>query len=468
MRLLTKFFLTISLQLIILCALIGTGLYVLEKRFLIEKLDSDKQAIMHKIAGVVSEAYLAQDPLMLINYLKLTQRLNPEAAWLCVTGADGAVEAGSDPDSFGSPRSSVEVPLGLSLASIRSSSGAGNQVIVEAGFDDKLLARRVEESLSGFKTRLIVAMVISVILGFFGSFLLAINLSRPIRELSSAAAAIGEGRFTAHIPDSRADELGGLARSFNSMADQLKELDELKQDFVSSTTHELRSPLSVIDSHINAMSGELTQATVEPAAYKDDWLTSFTHIQNSTARLNRFISDLLNLAKIERGRMEISTQPTDLNMVIAEIGQFFAPRFLERGIDFHVDADANLPSINADAERLHQVFTNLITNAIKFTPAGGHITLAAHGDPGAQAILVSVSDNGPGIAPEFMKRLFGKFEQEKRLKDDIRGPSGTGLGLAICKGIVESHGGKIWAESQPGKGTSFKFTLPIALKGARL
>ncbi|MCX5788400.1 MAG: HAMP domain-containing sensor histidine kinase [Elusimicrobia bacterium] len=409
------------------------------------------------LAGVVRESDITRDPLLLVNYLKTVTRTQPEVGWLCVVTPGGRIQASNDLNLFGMERKAVNVPPMLDVMTEPVDYRGANLGHVEVGFDRRIADAQLRGSLHQLIGRLAVLGGFTLIIGLICSFLLARDLTEPIGKLSEAAASLTEGKEDVPLEIQRADELGDLARSFEEMRTRLKELDRMKDDFVHSTTHELRTPLGAIEAHANAIIEDLEAARDNPPANLEDWLSSLSHIKQNCARLGRFVNAMLDLAKIERGKMEINPRDISLSEIVEEVALFFNPQIEERGIHLLRRIPPELPLLLADPDALHQVFANLIGNAIKFTPQGGQIEITAEEVFPHQA-RIQVSDTGPGIPREFMGKLFGKFEQAK----DRPKSSGTGLGLAICKALVELHGGKIGAVSRLGRGSTFFFTLPLA------
>ena len=233
---------------------------------------------------------------------------------------------------------------------------------------------------------------------------------------------------------------------------RLKELDKMKSDFVSNVSHELRTPLTAIkgsvDNMLDGLTGDLNEKQTR----------YLTRIKSNTDRLARLINDLLDLSRIEAG---VNLKPAKLSLltIASEIAESLRPVAAEKLIEIEIDSPHNDICAWADPDRVSEVLTNLLGNSIKFTPVNGKIilSLSAHADDWVQ---VSVVDNGPGIPSEEAMRIFDKFYQVT--KTDKQKAMGTGLGLSIAKALVERHGGKIWVESEPGKGSTFSFTLPAA------
>ena len=231
-----------------------------------------------------------------------------------------------------------------------------------------------------------------------------------------------------------------------------KELDQMKSGFVANVSHELRTPLVAMEKSIalilNKDAGPLTQT--------QEQFLSIAH--RNLERLSGLINDLLNLSKFEAGKVELKKSPVAIDKVIIESIEGIQNWAKARGVLVITKIEASLPEITVDANRIIQVLTNLISNAIKFTPQGGTITVEAKLFD-AQSMLISVADTGIGIAKENLSKLFEKFYQVgERVATDI---SGTGIGLSIVKEIVELHRGRIWAESEKGQGAKFTFTLPV-------
>lgn len=231
-----------------------------------------------------------------------------------------------------------------------------------------------------------------------------------------------------------------------------KELDQMKSGFVANVSHELRTPLVAMEKSIalilNKDAGPLTQT--------QEQFLSIAH--RNLQRLSGLINDLLNLSKLEAGKVEFKKSPVAIDKVIIESIEGLQSWAKARGVEVSTKIEASLPEIAVDANRIIQVLTNLIGNSIKFTPQGGTVTVEAKLYD-AQSMVICVTDTGIGIAKENLAKLFDKFYQVgERVATDI---SGTGIGLSIAKEIVELHRGRIWAESQKGKGTTFSFTLPL-------
>ncbi|WP_276498032.1 sensor histidine kinase [Pontibacter litorisediminis] len=246
-------------------------------------------------------------------------------------------------------------------------------------------------------------------------------------------------------------ELRRATEQLRTANERLKHHDELKDEFLSSVTHELRTPLT----SIRALSEILYD---NPDMEREDQEHFLHTIVKESERLTRLITQVLDLERFESGRQKLSLEPLQLKEVIAEAVEALEQLVQEKDIALVVDVQHSLPSIHADRDRLMQVLVNLISNAIKFcNPEQGKIIISAYYIDGD--VKVNVVDNGKGIDQESQKQIFDKFYQARN--QNIRKPEGSGLGLAISKKIIESHQGRLWVESEPGKGAKFSFTLPL-------
>lgn len=301
----------------------------------------------------------------------------------------------------------------------------------------------------GTITALVAALVLTLVIGAA----LTRSLLRPIGELRRGMAVVAEGDFKpgTHIPRERPDELGDLARSFDTMTTQLAELDRLKAEFVSVASHEIKTPLSVIRGYVSLLLdgiyGEIT----------DTQRKTLASVNEQTERLNRLVHRLLDVTRFEAGGGRLELREIPLRGFLADLAEGFEVLAFQNQIDFHADLSQRLPEfIVGDPERLNEVLGNLLSNAFKFTPRGGRIDVRAapHGD----GIAVEVEDTGVGIPSDKLPKIFEKFFQVENVAQPRS--VGSGLGLAIAREIVGAHGGTITAESEPGRGTCFRVTLP--------
>lgn len=272
---------------------------------------------------------------------------------------------------------------------------------------------------------------------------------RSERDLLRRRLAEVEENFLRTVNDSQ-QEILAMNDALTAANSQLQELDRMKDAFLSMVTHELRTPLTVI-SGITEM--------LETGIYGELAPEQSEHIRQIAVqahRLRQLVNDLLDLSKMEAGMMRLRREMLDPHSLVAAVVEQLATVAAQAGVLLRNQVGYDLPEVDCDGQRVEQVLTNLISNAIKFTSSGGQITITAENID--DKVRFSVADNGRGIPAEALPQIFNKFFQVQSSTES--GAKGTGLGLAIVKHIVELHGGEVYAESELGKGSSFSFTLP--------
>jgi two-component system sensor histidine kinase GlrK len=282
------------------------------------------------------------------------------------------------------------------------------------------------------------------------SLLLTKSITRPIGLLKNKTQEIAAGNFDARVEVRSPPEIGELADALNSMGQKLRELDRMKADFFAAMSHELRTPLT----SIKEGTGLLLEGIGGPTTEKQRKLLAI--LAEESNRLILLVNSLLDLSKMEAGMMSYDFALAHIDPLLKRAVAEVAPLVEAKQITIESAVDQPLPAVRIDAERILQVLRNLLGNAIKFTPKGGLVRVSAR--PTGDKLEIAVKDSGPGIPQEALLSIFEKFNQGMRADDLAR--SGTGLGLAIAKSIISSHGGKIWAESQLGHGSTFIFVLP--------
>ncbi|MCA9972318.1 MAG: HAMP domain-containing histidine kinase, partial [Anaerolineales bacterium] len=300
--------------------------------------------------------------------------------------------------------------------------------------------RRVNQTL-------FVGSLGGTLLGVLLGIVLARTLTRPIRELTTATRAVAQGDLAQQVPVRSADELGALARAFNQMSADLAQASQLRRQMTADIAHDLRTPLSVILGYTEALNdGKLAG---DPELYGV--------LHREAQHLSHLVDDLRTLSLADAGELPLQRQPEDPRELLARTAAAYASQAQARELALEATAPADLPAINVDAERMAQVLGNLVSNALRYTPAGGRITLEARPAPGGAGVQLLVSDTGAGIAPQALPHIFERFYRG----DEARAQQGeeSGLGLAIAKSIVEAHGGTIAARSELGLGTTFVLTF---------
>jgi two-component system sensor histidine kinase GlrK len=276
------------------------------------------------------------------------------------------------------------------------------------------------------------------------------SITRPIALLKNKTREIARGNFEGKLLVRSPPEIGELAAAINSMCERLHELDRLKADFFASMSHELRTPLTSIKEGtgllLDGVGGEITE--------KQRKLLRI--LAEESNRLITVVNSLLDLSKMEAGMMTYDFEVTHVDALIKRAVSEITPLVEAKEITLENELDGTVPPLRVDPERTLQVLRNLLGNAVKFTPKGGRVRIAAQ--PSNGKVAISVKDSGPGIPAESLTSIFEKFNQGTRHTPYMS--QGTGLGLAIAKNIITAHGGKIWAESEPGQGSTFIFVLP--------
>ncbi|MFN3374634.1 MAG: ATP-binding protein, partial [Chloroflexus sp.] len=279
--------------------------------------------------------------------------------------------------------------------------------------------------------------------------LIARRLTRPLQHLAQVAAALGQGHLTARAVVEGPIEVRRVAEAFNEMACELAAANHQRRQMVADIAHELRTPLTVIQGNLRAILDDVYPLTREEIG----------QIYEATLGLRRLVDDLRELSLADTGQLTLHRQPLDLNQLLGREAELFHELAAAQGVELLVTPDPSLPAVLADSERIAQVVRNLLSNALRYTPAGGNITIASAAERGGA--LVSVRDTGSGIAPEDVPHVFERFYRADRGR--ARAHGGSGLGLAIAERIIALHGGQIGVESALGKGTRFWFWLPAAL-----
>ncbi len=279
------------------------------------------------------------------------------------------------------------------------------------------------------------------------AFLLSRTLTRPIRELTAATRAVSAGQLTQEVPVRSRDELGELAASFNRMNAELARSTELRRQMTADIAHDLRTPVSVILGHAEAVYDGVLKPSLE----------TFEIIRDEIGRLGKLIEDLRTLSRADAGELPIERRAVAPARLLEDVRAINQHRAGQKKIVLKLRVPEGLPEINVDPDRMMQVMSNVVDNALHYTPEGGRILLSAQVADGM--LVLSVQDSGPGIAKGELDRIFERFYRSDPSRQ--RESNGTGLGLAIAKSIVEKHNGRIWAESNLGEGTTIFIRLPI-------
>jgi two-component system sensor histidine kinase BaeS len=273
------------------------------------------------------------------------------------------------------------------------------------------------------------------------------SIIAPLRRLTAASQAITKGDLSARASIQGRDEVAQLADAFNRMAESLTRAEEARQNQTADIAHELRTPLTVLQGTLEAMLDG-----VYPVERKS-LLAALAQVR----MLARLVEDLRLLALADAGRLRVDVAPLDLGAFLQEVVEAHQVQAHERVVDLALEMPPDLPRVRADRDRLAQVMANLLSNALRYVPEGGHVAVRAM--VRRREVVVAVVDDGPGVRPEDLPHLFERFWRGDPARRRSRG--GSGLGLTIARHIVEAHGGRVWAELAPGGGLGVAFALPV-------
>ncbi|MDQ1322100.1 MAG: two-component system, OmpR family, sensor histidine kinase BaeS [Actinomycetota bacterium] len=294
-----------------------------------------------------------------------------------------------------------------------------------------------------------VAITVAASTAFVVTAYLSRRLQHSIAELSQAAAAIAEGHYDIRVaPPQLGDEFENLAGSFNQMAQRLQSVESTRRRMFGDLAHEIRTPVAVLEAYLEAVEDGVK--TLDPQ--------TIAMLREQTGRLVRFSADAGALAQTEESHTAIARVPVDTAELLTALKAAFADRYAAKAVALHTEAGDTAP-IWADRQRLTQVLGNLLDNALRHTPAGGHVTLTT--TRRGPEVAFTVTDDGDGIPAGHLPHVFERFYRADSARD--RGHGGSGIGLAIAKALTEAHGGHISAASRgPGQGTTFTVAVPVA------
>lgn len=303
----------------------------------------------------------------------------------------------------------------------------------------------LRQSLNLARRYLWLASGVTLLLGTGLALVVARSLTRPVLAMERAARAVATGDFSVRVNVTSADEIGRLGQAINQMTAQLETYETRRREFLASVAHELRTPLSYIRGYTQAMAEGLVSDPAEVQRYQ-------RVVLDESVRVGRLVDDLLDLAQMDEGQMALELLPLDLRLPIEQAVLTVRPRAEAKGVDLVMRLPESLPPVLADGGRMQQVVFNLLDNALRHTPTGGEVRVAAQASHGA--VTIQVSDTGEGIDPAFLPHVFDRFQGRRA--------GGRGLGLAVVRSIVRAHGGDLGVESAPGSGSTFWFRLTRA------
>jgi len=481
MKLGERYFLSTFILVILLLILLSISTELFFRKYIREDIRKNQKSLAVIYSHVCEEALVSNDFLFLINYTKRVKETNRMVSYVIFMDTKSFILVHTNPELL---RTQAPVDLesrtkkisGITFFNNLSKDGSiettdvispvrqgsnrvGTAVI---GYSQSYYETLVKQELSKFHLYFLLIGLLGLFAGYILSKILARMMILRINRLGDAVVAMSQGNFDANIELKGNDELSWLGGEFNNMAKKLKEVDEIKQSFVSNVTHELRSPIAAIESYASEMlDGGIPQ-------FIKTGLNDITIIRNNAMRLLRLVNDLLDTSKMESGQFELNMRHVNITSPIDTVVKLYEAVKIERKINLILDVPHNIPEVLIDEDRIIQVLSNILNNAIKFTPENGEIILSAKYiyEKPKPYLKVCVKDTGNGIPlpKEQQQIIFDKFTQFKGIKQYGKGPKGMGLGLHISKYLIELHKGKIWVESPPAGtniGTEVIFTLPF-------
>ena len=337
------------------------------------------------------------------------------------------------------------------LATVETFEGADHVMLDGSG-------HMIDDLFTNFRTAVteatLIALTVATLIAVAISALISQRVIAPVRDMMHASRQIAQGNYgrrvslPANRPVTDLDEMGQLAHSFNQMAAQLEESDTLRRQLIGDVTHELTTPLTVIKGSMEGLIDGVLPSEPE----------TFQQVYHEAARLQRLVTDLQELSRVEAGTYELHTQPVDLAALTSSVTNRLRRQYEDKGVQLNVHLPPGLLMAEADPDRISQVLINLIGNALQYTPAGGQVDVTVRRKN--NGALFTIADTGVGFAAEHLPHLFTRFYRAD--KSRARSSGGSGIGLTIARHLVEAHGGQIWAESAGlGQGSQFIFLLPL-------
>lgn len=302
---------------------------------------------------------------------------------------------------------------------------------------------------ASFNEALTYAACVAILAALLLSFFFSRSVIAPVHAMSNATQRIAEGRYDERLQVTGEDELANLASRFNQMAEKLNEVESMRRRLIGDVSHELRTPLTAIKGSMEGLMDGVLPANEE----------TFQQIHAEADRLNRLVDDLQELSRVEARAYQLDIRPLDISSLMRTVTKRLAPQAESRRISLSLELPADVPRILADEDRTIQILTNLVGNALQYTPENGNVTiLVRHTN---HEVQISVRDTGIGISPEDLPHVFDRFYRVDKSRSRRLG-GGSGIGLTIARALVEAQAGRIWAESPgSGRGSTFFFTLPV-------
>jgi len=328
---------------------------------------------------------------------------------------------------------------------------SGNSAIGSAQYLETELFSNYQAAVSDALTLAATAALIAAVLA---SYFISRQVVGPVQQMMALSHRIAKGEYgerlkvSGSVQYNQLDELDQLGLSFNQMADKLEKTEAMRRQLIGDVTHELRTPLAAIKGYMEGLMDGVIPATPD----------SYQQVYSEADRLQRLVDDLQELSRVEAGAYQLKLESISPDDLIESVVKHLGRQFEEKEILLETKLNANLPLVSVDKDRILQVLTNLVGNALQYTSTGGRVTLTAAKEK--NEIVISVSDTGIGISPDHLPFIFNRFYRTD--KSRARASGGSGIGLTIAQALIKAHHGRIWAESTgEGKGSIFHFSLPI-------
>lgn len=326
---------------------------------------------------------------------------------------------------------------------------------IMTGNDQQMVSELFSQYKKAVFEAVTYATLASLVAAVLASFFISRQVVTPTLRMMSLSHRIAEGEYEERLSlpggqqADQIDELGQLALSFNQMADKLEKTETMRRELIGDVTHELRTPLTAVKGYLEGLMDGVLPA--DPETYQQ--------IHSEIDRLQRLVNDLQELSRVEAGAFQLRLTPVSTASLVERIQSTLGRQFEDKDIQLEIKVEPNLPNVLVDSDRIIQVLTNLVGNALQYTPSGGKVTLLVRRE--RSEVLFSVKDTGIGISAEQIPFIFNRFYRSD--KSRTRASGGSGIGLTIAKALVQAHHGKIWAESNgEGKGSTFSFLIPLS------
>jgi len=427
------------------------SLVALEQRQ-VARLERERvSTLMDSLTREARESLSSRDDLMLLSFLRFKISQSPEID-ICLVTKNGYTTI------LGEVKGELDYHT-ITETFPPNSTRPEDTLTVQVGFSRKSWEERLRRRRNETLAVVLSIAVIGLGLGFAGSLLISRKLGKPVAELSKAAEKLGKGELETSVAVDGSDEISTLGLAFNRMAGNIRESVRAKEDLLSTLTHELNNPLAGVKAYIALLRDPRRVSTIQ------ETLQAYDTMAEAVGQMELTLSNALELFRTS-AKPSIDPEVVNIGDLAREVISLYGPVSRSNHIDLKFSAPDHGLTLMADRKLLRRVVINLVSNALKYTPERGSITVTAENKEGT--VEFSVADTGYGISKEDQEQLFTKFYRTGGADGKRTKIPGSGLGLAITKQAVDLHRGKIWVESEKGKGSTFRVSLPKAVSGELL